>query len=123
MNNKVKNIIEQINSMDTNELIDLNNTYCNSANISDSEIYENGEEFFNMFFEGDVMRAIQATHYGDYNYSHDWVRFNGYGNLDSIQYMSPDDLCECVETMAEYISENENDFTHLFEFIEEETEC
>lgn len=116
---QVANIIEQINNMTPLELIDLNNTYCQSANYPDSEIYANDDEFFSMFFGTDVLRAVQATQYGDYNYSHDWVTFNGYGNLDSFSYMDTDKLCELVPTIAEYIAENPQDFEHIIEFIEE----
>ena len=29
------------------------------------------------------MEAIRATYYGDYNYNDEYVKFNGYGNIDS----------------------------------------
>ena len=120
---KISKIVDAINEMTPSELIDLNNTYCQSANYHDSEIFSNDDEFFEMFFGNDVLRAVQATQFGDYNYSHNYVTFNGYGNLDSFSYMTTDKLCELVPTMAEYIAENENDFSHLFEFsdMEEET--
>lgn len=118
MNNKLSSIIEQINNMTPSELIDLNNTYCQSANYSNSEIFSNDDDFFTNFFGSDVLRAVQATQYGDYNYSHDYVIFNGYGNLDSFSYMTTDRLCERVPTIAEYILDNENDFSHLFDFSE-----
>lgn len=118
MNNKLTSIIEQINNMTASELIDLNNTYCQSANYSDSEIFSNDDDFFTTFFGNDVLRAVQATQFGDYNYSHDYVTFNGYGNLDSFDRMTADNLCELVPTMAEYILENEDDFSHLFDFSE-----
>lgn len=116
---QVENIIEQINNMNSAELIDLNNTYCQSANLCDSEIFSNDEEFFDMFFGTETLRAVQATQYGDYNYSHDYVTFNGYGNLDSFSYMDTDKLCELVPTIAEYIAENQQDFEDMIEFIAE----
>ena len=109
-------IINAINEMTASELIDLNNTYCQSANICDSEIYSNDDYFFETYFANETLRAVQATQYGDYRYSDDYVTFNGYGNLDSFKYMDTDKLCELVSTMAEYIEENEQDFTHLFDF-------
>lgn len=48
------------------------------------EIYENDEDFFETFFEGRPMEAVRASHYGDYSYNDDYVRFNGYGNLESF---------------------------------------
>jgi hypothetical protein len=109
-------IINAINEMTPGELIDLNNTYCQSANYADSEIYSNDDDFFDTFFANETLRAVQATQYGDYRYSDDYVTFNGYGNLDSFKYMDTDKLCELVGTIAEYIEDNEQDFTHLFDF-------
>jgi hypothetical protein len=109
-------IINAINEMTPSELIDLNNTYCQSANICDSEIYSNDEDFFETFFGTETLKAVQATQYGDYRYYDDYVTFNGYGNLDSFNYMDTDKLCELVGTIAEYIEENEQDFSHLFDF-------
>jgi len=113
-------IIELINNMDQNELVQLNNLYCQSANIYDSEVFSNDEEFFSLFFPnaGDGLKVAQAVFYGDYNYSHDWVSFNGYGNLQSYCYFTTDDLCELVSTIAEYIEENADDFSDLIDVSE-----
>ena len=46
---KAKKIVKAIKEMDENQLIQLNNTYCQNIS-SDSEVYENDEEFFEMFF-------------------------------------------------------------------------
>jgi hypothetical protein len=122
----VKNqIIELINNMNQNELVELNNLYCQSANIYDNEVFSNDEEFFAMFFPnaGDGLKVAQAVFYGDYNYSHDWVTFNGYGNLQSYGYFTTDELCELVSVIAEYIEENPDDFSSLINIDElQETE-
>ena len=120
-----KQILEAINSANQYDLIELNNTYCQSINDSDSQVFENDEEFFSMFFPnaGDGIKVARAIFYGDYNYSHDFVKFNGYGNLESISHFGTDDLCESIETMAEYIAENFEEFSHLDIFSDiEETE-
>jgi hypothetical protein len=117
-NKKTKNefIVDAIDNMTSSELIDLNNTYCQSVNYSDSEIYSNDEEFFETYFANETLRAIQATQYGDYRYSDKYVTFNGYGNLDSFSHMDTDKLCDLVCTISEYIEDNEQDFTHLIDF-------
>jgi hypothetical protein len=120
-----KQILEAILSADENELVYINNTYAQSCNMHDSEIYGNDEDFFATFYPnvGDGLRVAQAVFYGDYNYSHDFVKFNGYGNLESISYFGTNDLCESIETMAEYIAENFEEFNHLDIFSDiEETE-
>ena len=122
MNTQTQTIIEQINNMSQTQLIELNNAYCQSAHLCDDEIFSNDEEFFEMFFGTNTLKAVQATQYGDYKYSDEYVTFNGYGNLDSFSYMDTDKLCELVPTIAKYISENVQDFNHIIEFTEEETE-
>jgi hypothetical protein len=110
----VSNIIETINAMDENELVQLNNEYCQAINATDSEIFGNDEDFFDMFFPNCPMRLAQAICYGDYHYYHEYVRFNGYGNLETFQNMTTDQLCELVPTMAEYIAENIHEFYNIF---------
>lgn len=106
-------IIAEINEMSESNLIDLNNTYCYSINAPDSIIYSNDEEFFNML-DWNGLRVAQATFYGYYNYSHNWVTFDGYGNFQSYEYFTIDQLIELPKVMAEYIVDNYNDFQHLF---------
>ena len=110
----VQKIIDAINAMDENELVYLNNAYCQAINASDSEIFGNDEDFFETFFSSSPMRLAQAICYGDYHYYHEYVRFNGYGNLETFPNMTTDQLCELVPTMAEYIAENINEFYNIF---------
>ena len=70
-------------NLSDNEKVSLWNEYCTAESI-DGEIFVNDEEFFKMFFVNDVIKAVQATQYGKYNYSDEYVVFNGYGNLDSF---------------------------------------
>ena len=43
----------------------------------------NDEDFFETFYKDDVVEAVRATYFGDYNFMDDFVLFNAYGNLDS----------------------------------------
>lgn len=110
-------ILDKINEMNKSQLVELNNAYCQSANYYESEVYNNDEDFFETFYPnaGDGLKVAQAVFYGDYNYSHQYVKFNGYGNLESIDYFEVSDLCELPEVMAEYIFENFSDFEYLFD--------
>jgi hypothetical protein len=111
MNKKTptQQIIDTINEMTEGELVELNNDYCRSASYHDDEVHANDEDFFATYFDNDVMGAVRAVSYGSYNYTHTYVKFNGYGNLESFSYFRADDLCENVETMAEYIADNLHD--------------
>ena len=110
----INQIIDLINDMDDNELITLNNEYCESANIYDSEIFANDDEFFEIFFDNNTLRAIQATQFGDYRYHDNWVTFNGYGNLDSFNSVI-NNLVESISVMAEYIFDTFQDFSQFDE--------
>lgn len=110
---RTSKILKAINNMNTDELIQLQNTYCQSIS-SENEIYNNDEDFFDTFYNGKVNDAIRAAHFGDYNWSHNYVKFNGYGNLESFDYFELKDLCEFPKTIAEYIHENFEEFEHLF---------
>jgi hypothetical protein len=115
MNNEnlINLVLSEINEMSESNLIDLNNLYCESINAPDSIVYSNDEEFFDML-NWSGLRVAQATFYGDYNYSHAWVTFNGYGNFQSYHYFTVEQLVELPKVMAEYICEDYNNFSHLF---------
>jgi hypothetical protein len=100
-------VLNHLNSLDDNELVNFHNIYCQNQNNGDDEIYTNDEEFFNIFFEGKVLEAVRAVSFGEYNYSHDYVKFNGYGNL--ISFNSPSDEIDLNE-IANEILENPQDF-------------
>lgn len=112
---KLKSIVDQINNLDTEDLIRLNNSYCQEANYSDNEIYGNDEDFFETFFPNNVIDAVRSATYGEYNFSDNYVKFNGYGNLESFNYFGTDDLVESVDTIAEFMLENKNDFDGLID--------
>lgn len=106
-------ILAEINDLNESDLILLNNLYCDSINAPDSIVYSNHGEFFDML-NWSGLRVAQATFYGDYNYSHQWVTFDGYGNFKSYQYFTIDELVELPKVMAEYIADNYNEFESLF---------
>lgn len=113
-------ILNAINNAKEAELIELNNRYAQECNMHDSEVFNNDEEFFEMFYSnsGDGLKVAQAVFYGDYNYSHRYVCFNGYGNLKSYDYFEVKDLCELPEVISEYVSENFTDFNDLDVFTD-----
>ena len=86
MTNEAKKaaIIEILeNVMDISELLTVHRDYLEDQNMMDDEIFENGDEFFETFFEGKTVEAVRAVCYGDYRYADDYVWFNGYANLES----------------------------------------
>jgi hypothetical protein len=117
MNTK-ETIITQIKLMSSEEIFDLNNRLSHDMNMHDSTIYYNDEYFFEYAFGNDVLRAVQATFYGEYNYSHEYVMFNGYGNLDSFPRLDYNNLFDILENIADYVMADFETYEDLFNDIE-----
>ena len=114
INKDFNSILEHLKELSSNELVNIHNTYCIEANYPDDEIYSNDEDFFNTFFEGRPAEVARSCFYGDYNYSHDYVMFNGYNNLESFN--NPEDKID-FDGIANYILENPEAFN--IELVEE----
>ena len=92
----IKNIIED---MDTSDAVALHNEWCYETNNYDDEIIEMGR--FDEICEGmkpsEVARSIV---YGDFNPSHDYFHYNGYGNFESTvcptDWIYPGDIARDV---------------------------
>ena len=76
------------------------------------EYWENDEEFFNTFFSDNPMEVARATFYGNYKYCDPYVRFNGYGNLESF------DEYELIKECKYYIDEIVNSLLGCWEYID-----
>ena len=83
------------------------------------EVYENDEEFFDMFFEGRPAEVARAIYYGDYNYNDEYVKFNAYENLESL---SEYDYEELLEENIEEITENLIEYAEYISIDNEELE-
>ena len=79
-------IMDYISNMDnfeeTFELVNIINSY--DGSMPCIEYFYNDEEFFNIFFGINTMDAVRAVCFGDYRYNDDFVKFDGYGNLESV---------------------------------------
>lgn len=64
-----RDIVQQINSW--NGVLDF------------IEWYENDEDFFEAYFQGNVIQAIQKVCYGDYSYNAPYVKFDNLENFES----------------------------------------
>jgi len=83
-NNK-QSIKAYLENLSANELVNIHNIYCDSVNYMDDYIYNNDESFFADYFSGNPMEIARAISFGDYRYQDEFVKFNGYGNLESFQ--------------------------------------
>ena len=97
--------------------------------LENLDFWENDEEFFNTFFNN-PMEAIRATYYGNYNYNDEYVKFNGYGNIDSYsEYERIEEIKDSIDDIVDNLIEcyyniyiNEELENLLLELLEEEEE-
>lgn len=88
------------------------------------EFFENCEDFFDEYFNSPG-EAVRATYFGDYRYADEYVRFNGYANLDSFTDYEAEaeidySLDEIIERFAELLNDgNVDDWNGLFELCDE----
>lgn len=80
LKNKIKKEFEKKEFEEKMEIVDYINSYNGALDYLRYEY--NDEEFFNVFFE-DKIEIARAICYGNYNYAHEYVKFNAYGNLVS----------------------------------------
>lgn len=104
-----------LDTLSDSELVQIQNLYCDSAGYPDDQIYALDDEFFEMTgFSG--LKVAQAVFYGDFNYSHDWISFDGYGNFKTTN--NPSQFMD-FEGIAEWIAENPEDFEGYFDELDE----
>lgn len=120
-NKTLKNYLLE-NSEELKEIVRELNSW--NGSLDHLDVYENDEEFFNMMFEGKAMEAVRAAHYGDYNYNHDLVKFDGYGNLESLTYRDyEEELKDSIDEIIEALEENKHNISlsdELEELLNEE---
>lgn len=99
---------EQLENLSLNDKISLVNEINGYDGSFDNLVaYENDEEFFETFFNHNVMDAIRATYYGDYRYNDEYVRFNAYSNLESFNsYEFESDFFDEIDAIIDWILDN-----------------
>ena len=76
-------IKENILNMDPYEVMTLHNEYCDNKSYTDDMIYNNDAYTINEFFTNSF-EALKSMFYGGYNPNDEFFKFDGYGNLESI---------------------------------------
>lgn len=106
----MENLIEYLKeNVTTDELLEMTQSV-NSYNgaLDWLDYWENDEEFFETMFQtkDEVARVIC---YGDYSYTDDYVKFNAYGNLESVNQW------ELEEKLNEYKEEIIDEYLNAYE--------
>ena len=125
MNMKKEMLLNEIKGLLLNDLDTLKDAVreLNSWNacLDYLDVYNNDDEFFDMFFEGRPAEVARAIYYGDFNYNDEYIKFNGYGNLKTLSEYDYEELLkenieEITENLieyAEYISINNEELDDL----------
>lgn len=107
---KIEELKELLKNMDVEELMGVVqeiNGYDGSLDWLDYQI--NDEDFFDVYFKK-ADDAVRAVCYGDYNYTDDYVKFDGYGNLESCdKYNLEEELRSNIDEIVERIIDLKND--------------
>ena len=75
----------------------------NKEDLESVDYYPNDEEFFNTFYMDEPYKLVQAIAYGDYRYSDNFVKFDGYANLKSVYEIPYED--DCAELVSRYFEQ------------------
>lgn len=125
---KLEQLCENMSVDMLRELVDECNGW--NGSLEDYHMYNFDEEFFEMFFNGNVIEAVRAVHFGNIsNWCDEYIYFNAYGNLismNSYEYgeLLDDNRKEIVETALELYQDNHlwlrNEIAELFdEYLKE----
>lgn len=122
--------IEQFKNLSTEDKVALFNEFA-SEHCSDNIIYNFDDDFFNTFFEGKTADAVRAWHFGgkpkDYGrtadncWSDEYIKFNGYGNLETMSDYEAGEYCELyAEEIYEF--DNYDNYIDITDFDDDQEE-
>lgn len=96
-----------------------NEIHSYSGDLEHLQFWENDEEFFETFFSHNPMEAVRASFYGDFRYADPYVRFDGYGNLESLEeYQIENELKNNVDEIIDLMIENKGNIDLPYEVEE-----
>lgn len=91
------------------------------GSFDDVQWWENDEDFFNTYYADDIMGAVRAVCYGEYNFTDEYVKINAYGNLETTNYIQ-DELEEYVDEIVDHLVENWDEFKDTIDLTSETKE-
>lgn len=91
------------------------------GSFDDVQWWENDEDFFNTYYADDIMGAVRAVCYGEYNFTDEYVKINAYGNLETTNYIQ-DELEEYVDEIVDHLVEDWDEFKDTIDLTSETKE-
>ena len=114
-------IVDYIDSMNNDEAIELHNRYCEAAGYEEDCIY--GMWDLDEILDGRTPTDMLCmSFHGSFNPHHSFFWFNGYGNLESADYLGGTPIY--AEDIADYILSAEDSLGNdeIQEMLDEEDE-
>lgn len=113
----IESISERIGNLDEDMLVELWNYYSSElCNNYDDCVYHNDDYFWDNNFEC-PSEAVRAMQYGSVDINDEWVKFDGYGNVESAYNACDLVDIEGMQGDAErlYDSMSESDLKYYFD--------
>lgn len=95
-------ILEKLQKLSDSEIITLSKEV-DGQWTEESEVFNNDEDGLKSLFYEDMDEAVRSTCYGDYEYTHKFIRLDGHSNLESTNDLS--DFID-LDELAEHIEDN-----------------
>jgi hypothetical protein len=117
---RMKEILKDyLQGLSDDNKISIHNETMQEINYYDDEIHYNDDDFFNTYFENKPLEAVRSAKYGDYNYVDEYVRFNGYGNLESFTGYNLDDYILYDEIIDHMVDEENYDILESYGVLDD----
>lgn len=122
---KREKLIDLLQEMNKPDMVELHNEWCYTTNNYDDEIF-NSDRLDEICQGQDAFWVACRVYYGDFNPASEYIKFNGYGNFQSIYNYNVLDYIDENE-IVDYILENDEDFCnndirYILDDIEEDSE-
>lgn len=75
-------IMNGVDEMTLLGMVDYINGY--NGYFDNLRVSYNDEDFFNTYSHNNPMEAVRSVSFGEYNFNDEYVRFNGYDNLETL---------------------------------------
>lgn len=97
---EIEKIVEEIDIEELKEMVEEVNNY--NGQLEEYRYYENNEDFFDDNYYNRPFEAVREAEDGCYSYNDEYVRFDGYGNLESAsEYEIEDNLQDNAQEIVE----------------------
>lgn len=122
---KLAQIEEVLEQMETDEIVEIHNLYCQEIKAMDDYIYSM-DSIADVLYGEDIQRVLLMVHNGhEFNPNDNYFYFNGYGNLESFSYHSDNSNSNIYTSeIARWIVKNEDSLgcDEIQDILEEEEE-